>query len=104
SWVTAVTPSMKLGNSSNWVHWLYAVRTGTSTSIDFSMFALASLSFGCGIKERQRKRCATRGVTAGRALVARYPRAPDPTRTSYRVESTRRNPRASARPEVEAGH
>ena len=23
---------MKLGNSSNWVHWLYAVRTGTSTS------------------------------------------------------------------------
>src|SRR4051794_7973561 len=23
---------MKRGNSSNWVHWLYAVRTGTSTS------------------------------------------------------------------------
>jgi hypothetical protein len=36
---------MKLGNYSNWVHWLYAVRTGTSTSMDFSMFAMASLSF-----------------------------------------------------------
>src|SRR4051794_40502304 len=25
---------MNRGNSSNWVHWLYAVRTGTSTSTD----------------------------------------------------------------------
>src|SRR5690349_23946696 len=27
---------MNLGNSSNWVHWLYAVLTGTLTSIKFS--------------------------------------------------------------------
>ena len=29
------TPSMNCGNVSNCVHWSYAVRTGTSTSIDF---------------------------------------------------------------------
>src|SRR6185436_5228248 len=38
-WVSSVcrtdsTPSMNDGNSSNCVHWLYAVWTGTSTSID----------------------------------------------------------------------
>ena len=31
------TPSMNFGNSSNWVHWLYAVETGTSISIDSSI-------------------------------------------------------------------
>src|SRR6478609_9343380 len=34
---TASTPFMNDGNSSNCVHWLYAVETGTSTSTDFSM-------------------------------------------------------------------
>src|SRR5688500_14399339 len=34
--LTLSTPSMKRGNSSNWVHWLYAVRTGTLSSIDCS--------------------------------------------------------------------
>ena len=32
---TASMPSMNRGNSSNWVHWSYATRTGTSTSMDF---------------------------------------------------------------------
>ena len=31
SWLTCSTVSMKRGNSSNWVNWLYAVLTGTST-------------------------------------------------------------------------
>ena len=34
---TCSTPSMKSGKSSNCVHWLYAVETGTSTSIDSSI-------------------------------------------------------------------
>src|SRR3954452_24507622 len=34
SWRTDSTPDMKLGNSSNCVHWLYAVVTGTPTSIE----------------------------------------------------------------------
>ena len=33
---TLSTPSMNSGNSSNCVHWSYAVRTGTLTSIDSS--------------------------------------------------------------------
>src|SRR5690348_113425 len=41
---------MNCGNSSNCVHWLYAVRTGTATSMDFSTFVigppLASLGYG----------------------------------------------------------
>ena len=32
-WRISSTPSMKRGNSSNCVHWLYAVRTGTWTSM-----------------------------------------------------------------------
>ena len=32
---TVSTPPMNWGNSSNWVHWLYAVLTGTSTVMDF---------------------------------------------------------------------
>src|SRR5207247_1284438 len=35
---------MKLGNSSNWVHWLYATLTGTATSIDFSILGLSNSS------------------------------------------------------------
>jgi len=31
---TSSTPSMNSGNSSNWVHWSYAVRIGTATSTD----------------------------------------------------------------------
>src|ERR671919_1320703 len=34
---------MNRGNSSNCVHWLYAARTGTSTSMDFSIVAMAIL-------------------------------------------------------------
>jgi NAD(P)-dependent dehydrogenase (short-subunit alcohol dehydrogenase family) len=34
---TDSTPSMKRGNSSNCVHWSYAVRTGTRTSMDSSI-------------------------------------------------------------------
>src|SRR5262245_49429678 len=41
---TSTTPSMKHGNSSNCVHWLYAVRTGTLTSIDFSIRDAMSVS------------------------------------------------------------
>src|SRR5690606_18336846 len=33
---------MKRGNSSNWVHWLYAARTGTLTSIDFVTGAMVT--------------------------------------------------------------
>ena len=40
SWRTDSTPSMNCGNVSNWVHWLYASRTGTSTSMLFSIFAM----------------------------------------------------------------
>ena len=36
SWVTFLTPPMNCGKSSNCVHWLYAVLTGTFTSTDFS--------------------------------------------------------------------
>src|SRR3954454_16067042 len=32
SWVTLLTPPMNRGNSSNCVHWLYALLTGTFTS------------------------------------------------------------------------
>src|SRR5437763_977315 len=38
---TVSTPSMKRGNSSNWVHWSYAVRTGTSTSMVFFVVAMS---------------------------------------------------------------
>ena len=38
---TRSTPSMKLGKDSNWVHWSYATRTGTATSIDVSVSACA---------------------------------------------------------------
>src|SRR5829696_3764689 len=42
---TLSTFFMKLGNSPNWVHWLYATRIGTPTSIDSTMFiALVALS------------------------------------------------------------
>src|SRR6478752_8828751 len=40
SCVTLLTPPMKCGNSSNWVHWLYAVLTGTFTRMRFSTFVL----------------------------------------------------------------
>ena len=33
---------MNRGNSSNCVHWLYAVRTGTSSSMDSSIVAIGS--------------------------------------------------------------
>src|SRR3712207_9363785 len=35
-WRTSWIPDMNRGNSSNWVHWSYAVRTGTPTSMDRS--------------------------------------------------------------------
>ena len=31
---------MNSGKDSNWVHWLYAVRTGTLTSMDFSIVVM----------------------------------------------------------------
>ena len=40
--VTCCTPPMNCGNSSNCVHWLYAVLTGTSTSTDFSTLVISS--------------------------------------------------------------
>src|SRR5688572_20390029 len=44
---------MKRGNSSNCVHWLYATRTGTFTSMDSSMLAMAALlhgiEYGCRV-------------------------------------------------------
>src|SRR5207302_1179789 len=36
-------PSMKRGNSSNWVHWSYATRTGTLTSMDFFTVGMSCL-------------------------------------------------------------
>src|SRR5207248_4644387 len=39
---TSSTPSMKRGNSSNCVHWSYAVRTGTSRSIVCSIVVVMS--------------------------------------------------------------
>src|ERR1700716_2533631 len=43
---------MNRGNSSNWVHWSYATRTGTSTSIDFLTVGMSMppplLFFGSG--------------------------------------------------------
>src|SRR5689334_9399679 len=33
---------MNCGKVSNWVHWLYAVRTGTSTSMDCSIVLIPS--------------------------------------------------------------
>src|SRR3954447_15415410 len=38
---TSSMPSMKSGNSSNCVHWLYAVEIGTPTSIDSSIVLIA---------------------------------------------------------------
>src|SRR5690625_2424708 len=37
---TDSTPSMNRGNDSNWVHWLYVSRRGTSTSTDSVMVAI----------------------------------------------------------------
>ena len=45
-WVTDSTPSMKLGNSSNCVHWLYTVWSGRSISIDSLTVAILAPFIG----------------------------------------------------------
>src|SRR5690606_31240391 len=42
TWVMDSTPSMNSGNDSNRVHWLYATRAGTSTSMDCSTVVMSS--------------------------------------------------------------
>src|SRR5215203_339108 len=41
---TLSTPSINCGKSSNCVHWLYAVLTGTFTNTDFSTFVVMTSS------------------------------------------------------------
>src|SRR5690606_28505396 len=43
SWRASDTPPMNWGNSSNCVHWLYAVRTGTATSTDSVIVVMSDL-------------------------------------------------------------
>jgi hypothetical protein len=43
SWVTDSTPDMKFGKDSNCVHWLYAVLTGTPTSMVASTVSMIVL-------------------------------------------------------------
>lgn len=50
SCLTWSTPSMNSGNDSNWVHWLYAVLTGTATSIDCSMVFIRHSTAGRSAK------------------------------------------------------
>ena len=45
SCVTDSTPDMNCGNDSNWVHWLYAVRTGTATSTVSSTSSTCAICF-----------------------------------------------------------
>ena len=47
---TSLTPPMKCGKSSNWVHWSYAVRTGTWTSIDRSTLVVTPRLLVCGLR------------------------------------------------------
>jgi hypothetical protein len=45
---TDSTPRMNRGNSSNWVHWLYTVLTGPSTSMRSSTVVMVLLLDGSG--------------------------------------------------------
>ena len=42
TWVISSTSSRKCGKDSNWVHWLYAVFTGTFTSMDSVTAAMSA--------------------------------------------------------------
>ena|SRR5438552_1221525 len=75
---TCSTPSMNSGKSSNCVHWLYVVETGTSTSIDSVI---------------------VRGVVPPLRLVASADHAGDPRRVS-RARPRRRQARQRVSPAV----
>src|SRR6267378_6365590 len=47
--MTSLTPSMNSGKDSNWVHWSYAVVTGTSTTMSFWIRAMSDPL--CGFDE-----------------------------------------------------
>ena len=83
SWRTSSTPSMNCGNCSNCVHWSYAVRTGTCTSMLCSMVDIwGLLVLRCQVV-RGRATPVRAGGTARRAearQVRRAVRDPVPSR------------------------
>src|SRR5919112_3889828 len=52
SWVTDSTPDINRGKDSNWVHWFYAVRTGTATSTVSSTCSICFLLSSDGRNDR----------------------------------------------------
>ena len=68
---TLLIPSMNEGNFSNCVHWLYAVLTGTSTSIVSVMLAISLPCFGSGYSWPPQE---PRAETDGTVRIPRNPR------------------------------